>query len=390
MKSILRGFAAFLLLAGVSLVMGGPDFLVSQVYAGPPGWSPTGSLTSARDSHTATLLSNGKVLVVGGFGLSDFLNSCELYEPGGVWSTTGPLHDPRDLHTATLLNNGKVLVAGGYQGYVTYLSGAELFDPDNGTWSIIDPLATGRSVHTATLLSNGKVLVAGGTGNSGWLTSCELYDPTTGTTGRWGDTGPLGTARRYHTANRLNTGKVLAAGGQGAAGILNSAELYNPDSGTWSTTGPLGTARRYHTATLLKNGKVLVAGGYSPTTYLASAELYDPAANGGVGAWSTTGSMAKARYRHTATLLPNGLVLVAGGISGSSVLNDSELYNPDTGTWSAAGVFATGCAAHTAILLPSGKVLTAGGENSDYNAITDAELYRYQTYLPSSFLLLND
>jgi N-acetylneuraminic acid mutarotase len=125
-------------------------------------------------------------------------------------------------------------------------------------------------------------------------------------------TGALNTGRAYHTATLLPNGKVLVAGGENPSspGIyLSSAELYDPTAGTWTTTGSLATSRAHHTATLLPNGKVLVAGGYN-FSYPASAELYDPA----TGKWTTSGALKTARDLHTATLLPNGQVLVAGGI----------------------------------------------------------------------------
>ena len=148
--------------------------------------------------------------------------------------------------------------------------------------------------------------------------------------GTWQATGSLATARYLYTATLLPNGQVLVAGG-GAncffCDVLASAELYDPVSGMWTVTGSLATARREHTATLLPNGKVLVAGGYNGDL-LSSAELYDPA----TGLWTRTGSMATARYSHSATLLPNGKVLVAGGFdSGFNGLASAELYDPATG-----------------------------------------------------------
>ena len=119
----------------------------------------------------------------------------------------------------------------------------------------------------------------------------------------------------------------------------------------------MGTARDRHTATLLPSGKVLVAGGESGVGVSNSAELYDPAS----GTWTATGSLGTARRNHTATLLPNGKVLVAGGNNGPGALRSAELYDPARGTWTATGSLGNARERHTAMLLPSGKVLVAAG-----------------------------
>ena len=129
-------------------------------------WAPTGSLNSARETYTATLLPNGQVLVTGGFdGL--YLTSAALYDPAsGTWIPTANLNDKRTNHTATLLPDGKVLVVGGYNSR-HLVHPAEVYDPANGTWAETGSLGTGRSEHTATLLPDGKVLVTGGGGAGG-------------------------------------------------------------------------------------------------------------------------------------------------------------------------------------------------------------------------------
>src|SRR5438309_3376082 len=184
-------------------------------------WSTSDNLNTTRGEHTATLLPNGKVLVAGGkgncvsSGCSAFpvLNSAELYDPStGTWSSTGSLNFARSSHTATLLSNGNVLVTGGYTNPCAFfgctdLNSAELYDPITGTWSVTATFKTARTGYSVTLLPSGKVLVAGGSDNNA---SAELYDPTTGT---WSDTGNLNTGQSGHSATLLPNGKVLIAGG---------------------------------------------------------------------------------------------------------------------------------------------------------------------------------
>src|SRR5205085_4603659 len=204
------------------------------------------------------------------------------------------------------------------------------------TWSLTGSLNTEREDFTATLLQNGKVLIAGGWEDDAPLNSAELYDPETGTSSI---TGNLLTARYSATATLLENGNVLVEGGSNDGDLsatLNSAELYDTATGTWSSAGYLNASRIFHTATLLPSGKVLVAGGYNwPPVSLASAELYDPA----TGVWSLTGNLNVGREDHTATLLSSGKVLVTVGRAWQGhipnaftiSLNSQELYVPASG-----------------------------------------------------------
>jgi len=383
--------AAFAVAVGIAE----PGNCQDRPLPGPPAkalstdssWIPTGSLNTARAGHTATLLTSGKVLVVGGNSgrfNSNTLDSAELYDPvNGTWSVTGSLKQSRSYHTATLLPNGLVLVAGGKvvsgQSFVLTRT-AELYDPAAGEWRSTGDLNTGRNLHTATLLQNGNVLVAGGAGgNAESLDSAELYDPATG---MWSRTGNLVAARYWHTATLLQNGKVLVAGGEkfdvgsNLGQLLKSAELYDPVSGTWNRTADLNVFHIEHTATQLQNGKVLVASGDDAydydTTSNGIAEIYDP----GTATWSYTGNLGAIRDGHTATLLPSGKVLVTGGVY-YSTMKGAELYDPVSGTWIPAANIIPRFYGHTATLLSDGKVLVAGGASEDDNptALASAELY---------------
>jgi len=376
---------ALIILISAATLATGP-IRESSAQADAPSWSYTGSLNIARVYHTATLLSDGKLLVAGGgnfFSGNAFhpLDSAELYDPvTGTWSITGSLKVPRSSHTATLLRDGKVLVVGG-GGNDSIFDSAELYDPKEGKWRVTGSLNTARYFHTATLLENGKVLVAGGYDEvTDSLNTAELYDPDTGT---WSFTGNLNTdSDGPPTATLLQNGEVL---------ILRrfSAELYDPDTGTWSTISSLSRNIGFgHTATLLPDGRILVVGGEygGPVN---PAELYDP----NTGTWSSTGPLNRARSNHTATLLPNGKVLVAGGVmyrvSGGLTfgvqLDNSELYDPDTGTWSFTSKLNDPRSHHTATLLPDGKALIVGGLPNGLNSV---ELgYNFAAVTPPTIIM---
>jgi WD40 repeat protein len=323
--------------------------------AGIFGFEETGSLNHARAAHTATLLPNGKVLVTGGFG-----SSAELYDPASrTWALTESMSDLRYDHTATLLKNGKVLVVGGSVAFTTHAS-AELYDPATGTWSATGSLNNARRGHTATLLPDGKVLVAGGffdmpgttTGGSS-LATAEIYDPASGA---WTLAGSLATRRFGHSATLLPNGKVLVAGGNDwfHAGPLSSAELYDPASESWTATGSLAYPRSRPRATLLPSAKVLVLGNDNDAGPF-TAELYDPA----TGTWTMTGNLAHQGYG-TATLLASGKVLVTGGYN-AGTYSTAEVYDPASGTWTATDSLNGQRFNHTATLLNDGTVLIAGG-----------------------------
>lgn len=346
-------------------------------------WTLTGSLNAARAEFTATLLSNGQVLVAGGRdNFNTPLASAELYNPStGKWTLTGSLNVARYEHTATLLQNGEVLVAAGYtQDKATYsqvpLASAELYNPSSGTWTLTGSLNTARAEPTEALLQNGEVLVAAGYNQNispPFLASAELYNPSTG---KWKTTGSLHDARLYNTMTLLQNGEVLVTGGYNVVSstinILASAELYNPSTGTWTLANSMTTARTGHTATLLTNGQVLVAAGESSTSFLSSAELYNPS----TGTWTLTGSLNNVRFSHTATLLQNGEVLVAAGENPvTGYIASAELYNPSTGTWTLTGSLHVARYEHTMTLLQNGNVLVAGGVDNTSNVLASAELY---------------
>lgn len=349
----------------------------SPVAPVPASWTATGNMVDARWNHTATQLLDGRVLVAGGVGsptsefFANILASAELYDPGtGEWTATGPMLGIRTGHAATLLPDGKVLVVGGgnsSDGNGGPLATAEVYDPATRSWTAAGNTIGSGPGRTATLLHNGKVLVTGGIGeNLEALAVAELYDPGTRS---WTATGDMVEARSGHRAMLLLDGKVLVAGGS------LSAELYDPSTGQWTATASTLGLLVGNSATLLSDGRVLVAGGMGGTGASSTAEVYDP----GTRQWIATGEMVEARLYHTATLLPGGRVLVAGGvdsvIDGGQAVTSAELYDLDTGSWTLTEPMPDARRGVTATLLRDGTVLVAGGSGSDLAPVASAELY---------------
>jgi len=335
-------------------------------------FTATGSMHAAHTQGRATLLPDGQVLITraNSGGGAPALPSPELYNPAtGTWAVTGQMNTPRIDATATLLPNGQVLVAGGSGGGSNALASAELYNPATGTWSVTGSMRKGRSGlngagASATLLPDGQVLIAGGEdANFNLLSSAELYNPATG---KFTPTGSMTTGRVGQSATLLNNGQVLIAGGGGTA-----TELYNPATGKFTPTGSMHSAHGDNVGTLLPGGDVLVTG--KAQTF---AELYDPA----TGQWSNASaglpaclSNQECRQFSTATLLPTGNVLLAGGlvglISNPQTTATAMLYHPGTGTWTSTGSMTTGRENQTATLLQDGQVLMAGGTLFDHPSV---------------------
>ena len=437
-------------------------------------WSVTGSMHEAREQSTATLLGNGEVLVAGGLnegsdsGSETTFAEAELYNPeNGTWTTTGSMSEPRFGQAAALLpGTGWVLAIGG-----TSDASSEVFEPALGHWVPTGSLSTPRTDLTATVLSDGNVLATGGTGNDGAPqataevytnspgplvafspgrltfggqqvgtigpvenvtvsndgtadlhvggiditgadpgdfvardtcrvvapssscsvgvqfapTAIDLRQATVGLAddapgspqgfsvsgfgrgpGSWTPSGSLEVGRDGTTATLLEDGDVLVAGGENTTfpgnGSLSDAELYDPSTGTFTETGQLDVARSFASSTLLPDGDVLVTGGISNVpSALPSAELYDPATQ----SWSLTAPMNAAGFLLTDTVLADGDVLVTGfGASTRTGESNPEVYDPTTAKWTDTGPLPVAGEDATATLLGNGDVLAAGGSTT--------------------------
>ncbi len=338
------------------------------------GFTEAGPMTIERYNHSATLLPNGDVLLAG--GTSDVETAtAEIFDhTTNTFHATGNMTEARASHTATLLPNGKVLITGGAvdEGWGPIsLDSAELYDPATGQFTSAGKMNARRNSHTATLLPNGKVLIAAGFWYDDFADSAELYDPETGA---FTLTGSIHEPRGNHTATLLPDGKVLIAGGWTGDGN-DSCEIYDPATGSFTVS--VAYPRHYlHTATLLNGGRVLLAGGYwfdwngRNSTYYDDAQFFDPA----TGQLNFAGNLNEYRCRHTETKLPNGDVLLAGGWNSedgiSMTTSTTEMFISSTAKFLTSATMNKARVGHTATLLPDGRILIAGGSTDN-----SAELY---------------
>jgi N-acetylneuraminic acid mutarotase len=272
----------------------------------------------ARSDPMATLMADGRVLVVGGDVAGNSTTaSAEIYDPAAnTWTATASMAEPRTRASITLLPNGKVLVAGGYStaGSMQFKQTVEMYDPASGTWSPVGTMLVARAQHAAQLLPDGSaVLLIGGVNGLGHVGSAELFLVASGVAQSVAGSIPGG---NIYDAVSLADGSILAVTDTGTTAVR-----FHPATSSWTTsTLASGTRRLLATLTLLADGRVLFAGGFN----LATAEIYNP----DIDTWTNAAPLSTARNRASASLLADGSVLVVGGASGSGEIATAERFAP--------------------------------------------------------------
>lgn len=345
------------------------------------GWTPTvNTMSDPRWAAASTVLADGRRgLIAGGYSYpaDRCIATADEFDPETrrfvpCW---GRLNVPRNFAQASLLPDGRVLISGGYNTVLGSLNTAEVFDPLTQMFTLLPGrLETPRELFTATTLSDGRILIVGGfnTHRGRTQASAEVYDPKTQV---FTLTGSLAEDRFGQAAARLADGRVLVVGGTHwfvrQPGIpLASAEVYDPATGRFhATRGPMMVARDRPTATLLPDGSVLIAGGQNGESEPAQAELFDPKTE----TFTTLPSpLTTPRMAHSAEILPDGTVLLSGGWSTAhgATTGNAELFDPKTRAFTALPPVPFGTHDQTLLVFPSGLALVAGGKQASAGAET--------------------
>ena len=374
-------YAALLFAAGAVLLVAVTIYQANLPPLRYGVFNETAAMTSGRENHCATLLEDGRVLVTGGQdGDGNVLGSAEIFDTReNRFIEVEPMGQPRRSHSATLLENGRVLLTGGRDKLSQALAGAEIFYPDKEEFFSAGAIMTSpRWRHRAQRLENGSVLIAGGLSGKKPLASAELYIPDKKT---FIAAGSMEVPRTDFTMTMLADASVLIAGGLTTGeGATDAYEVYDVIENTLKLihSGRLNRARFLHTATLLPDGKVLIAGGTaSGKEGMDSAEIYDPPTR---NTEVLSSHLSVKRYLHSATLLPDGRVLLAGGYLGNK-LQSGELFEPKKETFTATDHLVINRTNHRALLLDDGRVLITGGfrypgRTRKGVAIAETEIYR--------------
>lgn len=327
-------------------------------------------MSTARAAHTATLLPDGRVLIVGGLAAGA---SAELFDPGTErFASAKSLRVARAGHSASLLPDGRVLIAGGYNG--DYLSSTEIYDPARGEFVAGPQMLEPRSDHLAIPLRDGRILLVGGvTTGYTFMSSAELFDPAQG---RFVRTGAMSVPRESHIGALLPDGSVLIAGGHTGRReniqLYASAERYDPVRGAFVGTGSMTKRRHKQAGIALLDGRVLITGGADERDdkgQYRDAETYDPR----TGRFTAIGEMQRSRYKHEGTmvLLPNGSVLIAGGAS------VAETFDPKRNVFELVPASTALAGSFSAVVsLANGSVLITGGYGNGAGPRTSAWMFR--------------
>ncbi|MGE3174874.1 MAG: Kelch repeat-containing protein [Planctomycetota bacterium] len=344
-------------------------------------------------ANTQLNAGQGDVIVAGGgagtLTAATGLATTEIVDFRELSTRPGPsMANSRALHLAFPLLDGRVLVCGGADATGLVLNTCELYNPATNSWSPAAGMSIPRVLHGGCRLADGRVLVAGGTSSLadplsivlGARNSAEIYNPATNT---WSAAANIGGSRISPALSLLPNGRALVSGGLEvsfvlgfpiAAGTTAAAQTYNPATNSWAAAAPMPVARTGHqyNQVTLPNGRVLITGGVSVSvnltagtltaTPLANAEYYDQPSN----SWTAV-NMPTARSLHSATLLPGGRVAVCGGAQGTIdvpvPLANVEVFDPSTNLWSVQPPLLAPRSAHTAAMLPDGTLVLIGGQD---------------------------
>lgn len=316
----------------------------------------------SRAAHTATLLNDGRVLIVGGCATDGCTTASEApvteyYVPGRGFTPGPDMVQARQGHSATLLADGRVLIVGGWASEGTpALHSAEVYEPESGQFRSVGSLSVGRGGHTSAALLDGRVLIAGGDTDT-----AELFDPERD---EFVAAASMPEPRFAAPAITLSDGRVLVVGGRDSYGrAVASALLYDPKSDSWQPTGSMSTPRDKHELAPLPDGRILVMGGTpDDRELLATTEIYDPE----TGEFEPGPPMDIRRYKLSAAVDAEGRVIVVGGTQ--AAVYDSNGFHPIDGT---AGPVRWVPSVTT---LPNGDVLVIGGYDESIRLYADAQL----------------